>query len=149
MNLKYIYKKYGITNAKENPIINVTTDIKYIINDNFLALIHWAANNLSAGHGNFLDCHCKYPERIIKIKAAVKIYSLYFDTQTICGNIDIKELSAAPAPIVTNKAGKAQQRIVPVLVKKVKKDKFLILLNVLSSLFFFILLSDGISRFID
>ena len=78
----------------------------------------------------------------------MKIYSLYFDTQTICGNIDIKELSAAPAPIVTNNAGKAQQRIVPVLVNKVKKDKFLILLNVLSSLFFFILLSDGVSRFI-
>jgi hypothetical protein len=35
-----------------------------------------------------------------------------------------------------------------VLVNKLKKDIFLILLNVLSSLFFFILLSDGISRFI-
>ena len=98
--------------------------------------------------GNFLTCHCKYPERIIKIKAAVKIYSLYLDTQIISGKVDIKELNAAPAPIVTNKAGKAQQRIVPVLVNKLKKDKFLILLNVLSSLFFFILLSNFISGFI-
>ena len=78
----------------------------------------------------------------------MNIYSLYLDTQTICGKVDINELNVTPAPIVTNNAGKAQQRIVPVLVNKVKKDKFLILLNVLSSLFFFILLSDGVSRFI-
>ena len=78
----------------------------------------------------------------------MNLYSFYLDTQTICGNVDIKELNAAPAPIVTNKAGKAQQRMVPVLVNKLKKDKFLILLNVLSSLFFFILLSDYISGFI-
>ena len=79
----------------------------------------------------------------------MKIYSLYFDTQTIFGNVDIKELNAAPAPMVTNNTGKAQQRIVPELVSKVKTDKFLILLNVLSSLFFFISLSNDISRFIN
>ena len=28
MNLKYIYKKYGITNAKVNPISNIPTDTK-------------------------------------------------------------------------------------------------------------------------
>ena len=79
----------------------------------------------------------------------MKIYSLYFDTKKIWGNIDIKELSAAPAPIVTNNESTAQQRIVPVLVRKFKKDQILILLNVLGSLLFLKLHYDGISRFIN
>ena len=39
---------------------------------------------------------------------------------TNCGNTEIKELSAAPAPIETNRAGRAQQKMVPVLVNKAK-----------------------------
>jgi len=39
---------------------------------------------------------------------------------TNCGNTAIKELNAAPAPIATNRAGSAQQTIVPLLANKDK-----------------------------
>ena len=39
---------------------------------------------------------------------------------TNCGNTAIKELKAAPAPIETSSAGRAQQTIVPLLVNKDK-----------------------------
>lgn len=37
---------------------------------------------------------------------------------TSCGNIEIRELSVAPAPIETSNVGNAQQIIVPLLANK-------------------------------
>jgi len=63
------------------------------------------------------------------------------DNHTICGKTEINELNAAPAPIETNKAGRAQQIIVPPLVNKLMNEVLLDKLIASSSLFFFILIS--------
>ena len=54
------------------------------------------------------------------IKAPINIGTLYSAIITNCGNIAIRELNAAPAPIETNSAGNAQQIIVPLLANKVR-----------------------------
>ena len=71
--------------------------------------------------------------------ATRKITSLYFETHTISGKTEMSELSAAPAPMATKKAGKAQHKIVLVLVNRVKKATFLLEFKVANASFFFIL----------
>ena len=54
------------------------------------------------------------------IKAPINIGILYTERITNCGNTEINELKAAPAPIETNRVGSAQQKIVPLLANKVR-----------------------------
>ena len=67
-----------------------------------------------------LERYCIIPEIISIINAPINIGILYIERIINCGNIEISELSAAPAPIETNRAGSAQQNIVPVLVNKAR-----------------------------
>jgi len=67
-----------------------------------------------------LKRYCIIPEIIRIINAPINIGILYIEKIINCGNIEIIELSATPAPIETNKAGSAQQKIVPVLLNKAK-----------------------------
>ena len=82
--------------------------------------MHAAAWLLFEGHGISLVKYCIIPETISIIKAPINIGILYVESITNCGNIEINELRAAPAPSETNRAGSAQQKIVPVLINKVK-----------------------------
>ena len=82
--------------------------------------MHAYACFLSAGHGMNLERYCIIPEIISIINAPINIGILYIEKIINCGNIEISELSAAPAPIETNRAGSAQQNIVPVLVNKAR-----------------------------
>ena len=71
------------------------------------------------------------------------------ETHTISGKTEMSELSVAPAPIATKKAGKAQHKIVLVLVNRVKKATFLLEFKVANASFFFILSTNHGNRFID
>ena len=82
--------------------------------------MHAYACFLSAGHGMNLERYCITPEIISIINAPINIGILYIERIINCGNIEINELSVAPAPIKTNRAGRAQQNIVPVLLNKAK-----------------------------
>jgi hypothetical protein len=82
--------------------------------------MHAYACFLSAGHGILLVWYCIIPEIISIINAPINIGILYIERIINCGNIEINELNAAPAPIETNRAGSAQQKIVPVLVNKAR-----------------------------
>ena len=82
--------------------------------------MHAYACFLSAGHGMNLERYCIIPEIISIINAPINIGILYVERIINCGNIEINEPRAAPAPIETNRAGSAQQNIVPVLVNKAR-----------------------------
>lgn len=63
----------------------------------------------SMGHGAKRLRHCIIPPTTIKPLLVKKIASLCSLIHTICGNTEISEANAAPAPKLTKSAGSAQQ----------------------------------------
>ena len=82
--------------------------------------MHASANFLSAGQGRPLARYWITPEIMSMIKALINIGILYMERIINCGNTEIRELNAAPAPIETKRAGNAQHIIVPLLANKVR-----------------------------
>ena len=70
------------------------------------------------------------------IPANINTLNLCSENQTICGTELTTEAITAPAPKLTNNAGKAQQISVPPDVNKVSKDKCLVLINLGSKYLF-------------
>ena len=83
---------------------------------------HAEASNGSAGHGANRTRHCKTPATTSIMAATPKTIPLLADSHTICGTVDTRPESAAPAPIPTSNAGSAQQTSVPLEVKMLSID---------------------------
>ena len=109
-----------IINAKKKPIKYTISETKYIILLNFLNLLQALAFNRSAGQGAFLVYQIKKPLIRISKPEIINNIILYFDNTIRKGIFDIKPARIAPAPIATNKDGKAQQSNVPRLVNKLR-----------------------------
>ena len=75
----------------------------------------WAG---STGQGAFLARHCIKVAAINKTPAAQKVQTLYFENVINQGAVLTSPARVAPAPSVTNKAGRAQQIRVPAEVKR-------------------------------
>ena len=75
----------------------------------------------SAGQGAVLARHCRKPDRAIITPANKNTQALFFPSHVICGTVSIIPAITAPAPMLTSKAGSAQQMSVPVEVKSEKK----------------------------
>jgi hypothetical protein len=86
-----------------------------------------SANSLSLGQGKDLAFHCKKPEIDSITPANINTPNLCSENQTICGTELTKDAITAPAPKLTNNAGKAQQISVPPDENKLSKDKCLVL----------------------
>jgi len=82
---------------------------------------HALAFTGSAGQGAFLLRHCIKPDRAIIRPANKNTQILFFPSHVICGTVSIMPAITAPAPILTSKAGRAQQISVPVDVNREKK----------------------------
>ena len=119
----------GATKAIKPPIKNTQTENTYILNEFTLVLLQSSANALSLGQGKDLACHCSKPDIDNIIPANINTPNLCSENQTICGTELTKDAITAPAPKLTNKAGKAQHISVPPEVNKVSKDKCLVLTN--------------------
>ena len=116
--INYYYISLVIINAKKKPVKYTTNENKYITILNFLNRLQALAFNGSAGQGAFLVYQIK--KLLIRISKPEIINNiiLYFDNTIRKGMFDIKPARTAPAPIATNKDGKAQQSNVPRLVNK-------------------------------
>ena len=79
--------------------------------------------NGSAGQGAFLVYQIKKPLIRISKPEIINNIILYFDNTIRKGIFDIKPARTAPAPIATNKDGKAQQSNVPRLVNKLEMEQ--------------------------
>jgi hypothetical protein len=95
-----------------------------------------SANSLSLGQGKDLAFHCKKPEIDNITPANINTPNLCSENQTICGTELTTEAITAPAPKLTNNAGKAQQINVPPDVKRLSKDRCLVLTSLGSKYFF-------------
>ncbi|WP_422689463.1 hypothetical protein [Candidatus Methylopumilus universalis] len=109
------------------PIKNTLTEKIYILNEFTLVLLQSSANSLSLGQGRDLAFHCRNPDIDNIIPANINTPNLYSENQTICGTELTTEAITAPAPKLTNNAGKAQQTSVPPDENRVSKDKYLVL----------------------
>ena len=92
------------------------------INENFLNFSHDFSLLVSTGQGNFLEKTILINESVKIIPVIKKIAILYFDKVTRTGKDDSNPTKAAPAPIKTNKAGRAQH--INVLVEKKSAMEF-------------------------
>ena len=126
----------GARKAINPPIKNTLTEKIYILNEFTLVLLQRSAKSLSLGQGKDLACHCKKPEIDNITPANINTPNLCSENQTICGTELTTDAITAPAPKLTNKAGKAQQMSVPPDVNKVSKDICLVLINFGSKYFF-------------
>lgn len=73
-----------------------------------------------AGQGAFLAYQIKKPLIRISKPETINNITLYFDKTIRKGIFETKPARTAPAPITTNKDGKAQHSNVPKLVNKLK-----------------------------
>ena len=92
-----------------------------IIQLNRLARAQACALAGSAGQGMFLARHCINADMAIIMAAKLKTHSLCFPSHVICGTASMRPAITAPAPMLTSRAGKAQQISVPVDVNNDKK----------------------------
>ena len=118
--LNYYYINLVIINAKKKPIKYTNSENRYIAILNFLNRLQALAFNGSAGQGAFLVYQIKKPLIRISKPEIINNIILYFDNTIRKGIFDIKPARTAPAPIATNKDGKAQQSNVPRLVNKLR-----------------------------
>ena len=118
--IDYYYINLVIINAKKKPIKYINSEIRYIAILTFLNRLQALAFNGSAGQGAFLEYQIKKPLIRISKPEIINNIILYFDSIIRKGIFDIKPARTAPAPIATNKDGKAQQSNVPKLVNKLR-----------------------------
>ena len=112
----------GATKAIKPPIKNTQTENTYILNEFTLVLLQSSANALSLGQGKDLACHCSKPDIDNITPANINTPNLCSENQTICGTELTTDAITAPAPKLTNKAGKAQQISVPPEENRVSKE---------------------------
>ena len=86
-------------------------------------LLHALALVRSTGQGAKRARHCNTAADTIRIPATANTISLCTDIAVIHGVLPTSPASAAPMPIVTNKAGRAQQSSVPIEVNKLSDGK--------------------------
>jgi hypothetical protein len=115
---------------------NTQTENTYILNEFTLVLLQSSANSLSLGQGKDLAFHCRNPDIDNITPANINTPNLCSENQTICGTELTTDAITAPAPKLTNNAGKAQQISVPPDEKRVSKDICLVLINLGSKYFF-------------
>tara|TARA_B100001121_G_scaffold275778_1_gene264495 strand:- start:343 stop:819 length:477 start_codon:yes stop_codon:yes gene_type:complete len=116
----YYYINLVIINAKKKPVKYTNIENRYIAILNFLNRLQALAFNGSAGQGAFLVYQIKKPLIRISKPETINNIILYFDNTIRKGIFDTKPARTAPAPIATNKDGKAQQSNVPRLVNKLR-----------------------------
>ena len=83
-----------------------------------LIFAHNFASIGSIGQGAFLLTQRTMPPINISMPAILKIKILYLDKISNWGTLEISPAKTAPDPMVTKRAGKAQQIKVPKLVNK-------------------------------
>lgn len=104
--------------AKKKPMHHTATDPQTIHALILRNRIHALARCGSKGHGAFLVRHRMSPaNRIIKPETP-NVHALYFDSATSQGAVLTNPARAAPAPSVTNNAGRAQHTSVPTEVNR-------------------------------
>ena len=144
--LNYYYISLVIINAKKKPIKYTSSENTYIAILNFLNRLQALAFNGSAGQGAFLVYQIK--KLLIRISKPEIINNiiLYFDNTIRKGIFDIKPARTAPAPIATNKDGKAQQSNVPRLVNKLRDGiiKFFDDIGFIFSCFYLLFLQNNL-----
>lgn len=82
---------------------------------NTLRLTHAAACSGSAGQGAFLPCHCINADAPRRTPETMNSGPLLADSHIIPGTAAVRPAITAPAPMVINSAGSAQQNSVEVL----------------------------------
>ena len=85
---------------------------------NILIFEHSFASTGSIGQGAFLLTQRTIPPINISMPAILNIKILYLDKMSSWGTLEIRPAKTAPDPMVTKRAGKAQQIKVPKLVNK-------------------------------
>ena len=111
------------TKAKKNPARYTHVAMPNIIQLTLRNLLHALALVRSAGQGAKRARHCNAAADTIKIPATANIISLCADIAVIHGVLPTIPASAAPMPIVTNKASRALQSSVPIEVNKPSDDR--------------------------
>ena len=87
---------------------NIPIEAKYIFLDLFLVFRHVSLKSGSVGHGSKEAFFIKKPPSNKIIPVTMEIVILYWDTIINCGKKLTIDAKVAPAPIRTNRAGKAQ-----------------------------------------